>query len=159
MIDFRIEPELQARLDWMAKFVREECEPLDLLFTSHGAPYDVKNEKSRKLLRPLQAKVKAQGLWACHLGPELGGPGYGQLTLALMNEVLGRSRWAPTVFGTAAPDTGNAEILAIVWNTGAEGEVSEAADGGRDRLELFHDRAAGGRGPEGIHLQRSSGWR
>jgi acyl-CoA dehydrogenase len=113
MIDFRIEPELQARLDWMAKFVREECEPLDLLFTSHGAPYDVKNQKARNLLKPLQAKVRAQGLWACHLGPELGGPGYGQLTLALMNEVLGRSRWAPTVFGTAAPDTGNAEILAM----------------------------------------------
>jgi acyl-CoA dehydrogenase len=57
--------------------------------------------------------VKAQGLWACHLGPELGGPGYGQLKLALMNEILGRSYWAPTVFGTAAPDTGNAEILAL----------------------------------------------
>jgi len=42
-------------------------------------------------------------------GPELGGPGYGQLTLALMNEVMGRSRWAPTGVGTAAPDTGNAK--------------------------------------------------
>ena len=47
MIDFRIDPALQAQLEWMAKFVREECEPLDLLFTSHGAPYDVKNQKSR----------------------------------------------------------------------------------------------------------------
>jgi hypothetical protein len=31
----------------------------------------------------------------------------------LLNEVLGRSScWAPRIFGTAAPDTGNAEILA-----------------------------------------------
>jgi acyl-CoA dehydrogenase len=51
-------------------------------------------------------------LWACHLGPELGGQGYGQLKLALMQELLGRSGWAPSVFGCQAPDSGNAEILA-----------------------------------------------
>ncbi len=113
MIDFRIEPELQAKLDWMAKFVREECEPMDLLFPGHGAPYDVANTEARAYMKPLQAQVKAQGLWGCHLDKELGGPGYGQLSLALMNEILGRSYWAPTVFGTAAPDTGNSEILAM----------------------------------------------
>lgn len=63
-------------------------------------------------MKPLQAIVKTKGLWACHLGPELGGNGFGQLKLGLMNEILGRSRFAPTVFGTQAPDTGNAEILA-----------------------------------------------
>jgi acyl-CoA dehydrogenase len=64
------------------------------------------------ILRPLQKTVKERGLWACHLGPELGGPGYGQVKLGLMNEILGRSGWAPTVFGCQAPDSGNAEILA-----------------------------------------------
>ena len=111
MIDFRIEPEFQAKLDWMDRFVRDECETMDLLFP--GLTYDVKHAKSRAHLKPLQAQVKAQGLWACHLGEHVGGPGYGQVKLALMNEILGRSSWAPTVFGTAAPDTGNAEILAM----------------------------------------------
>ena len=82
-------------------------------FPRPGDPYDVHNKASRAILAPLREQVKEQGLWACHLGPELGGQGYGQLKLALMNEILGRSGWAPTVFGTAAPDTGNAEILAL----------------------------------------------
>jgi acyl-CoA dehydrogenase len=112
-LDFTVEPEFQEKLDWMAAFVRDEVEPLDLLFPSGGDPYDVGNKQARAILGPLQDQVRAQGLWACHLGPELGGPGYGQVKLAYMNEILGRSYWAPTVFGTAAPDTGNAEILAM----------------------------------------------
>ena len=63
-------------------------------------------------MAPLKQKVRDEGLWACHLPPEMGGGGWGQLKLALMNEILGRSFFAPTIFGTAAPDTGNAEILA-----------------------------------------------
>jgi acyl-CoA dehydrogenase len=113
MIDFSTDPEFQAKLDWMDRFVRDECETMDLLWPTQGACYDTANTKARAHLRPLQDRVKAQGLWACHLGPHLGGPGYGQVKLALMNEILGRSSWAPTVFGTAAPDTGNAEILAL----------------------------------------------
>lgn len=113
MWDFSTDPEFQAKLDWMKQFVKDECEPLDLLFPFNGDPYDKKNAKSRAIIKPLQDEVKKRGLWACHLDPELGGPGYGQLKLALMNEILGRAYWAPTVFGTAAPDTGNSEILAM----------------------------------------------
>ncbi|MCE4265777.1 acyl-CoA dehydrogenase [Rhodococcus sp. ACPA4] len=113
MWNFQTDPEFQAKLDWAATFVREECEPLDLLFPHLGQPYNMENKAARAILGPLRDRVKEQGLWACHLGPELGGQGYGQLKLALLNEVLGRSMWAPTVFGTAAPDTGNAEILAM----------------------------------------------
>ncbi len=113
MVDFRVEPDFQEKLDWMNTFVREECELVDLLFPSPYDMYDVKHSKARRIVRPLQEQVKAQKLWACHLGPNLGGPGYGQVKLALMNEILGRSSWAPTIFGTQAPDTGNAEILAM----------------------------------------------
>src|SRR4029079_18425143 len=110
--DFETEPEFQAKLDWMDRFVREEVEPLDLAFRDSGAPYDRKNAVYRKVTAPLKAAVRKQGLWACHLGPELGGVGYGQLKLALINEILGRSNWAPVIFGCQAPDSGNAEILA-----------------------------------------------
>ena len=113
MWSFDTDPEFQAQLDWMLAFVKEKVEPLDWRFPGHGAPYDVRNKASRAAIKPLQDEVRKRGLWACHLGPHLGGPGYGQIKLALMNEILGRSYWAPTVFGTAAPDTGNAEILAM----------------------------------------------
>ena len=113
MIDFSVEPEFQEKLDWMEQFVREECETMDLLFPEQGAQFDPDYAAAKRHLKPLQERVKAQGLWACHLGAHLGGPGYGQVKLALMNEIIGRSSWAPVVFGTAAPDTGNAEILAL----------------------------------------------
>jgi acyl-CoA dehydrogenase len=107
--DFETDPEYQQMLDWADRFVREECEPLDLVL---GNPYDKSNPRVIELIKPLQQTVRDHDLWACHLGPELGGPGYGQVKLALLNEILGRSYWAPTIFGCQAPDSGNAEILA-----------------------------------------------
>ncbi|MCY3648668.1 MAG: acyl-CoA dehydrogenase family protein [Acidimicrobiaceae bacterium] len=111
-IDFSVEPEFQAKLDWMDRFVTEEVEPLDLYFRDTVSPFDRTNATANALVRPLQRRVQEQDLWACHLGPELGGPGYGQVRLALMNEILGRSLWGQIVFGCQAPDSGNAEILA-----------------------------------------------
>jgi acyl-CoA dehydrogenase len=107
--DFATDPDFQAQLDWVDTFLTEEVEPLDLVL---GDPYDKSDQRAMRLVRPLQQQVRDHGLWACHLGPELGGQGYGQLKLALLNELLGRSRWAPTVFGCQAPDSGNAEIIA-----------------------------------------------
>jgi acyl-CoA dehydrogenase len=113
MIDFSIEPEFEAKLDWIRSFVHEEIEPLDVLFDfSTNAPYDVTNRAAMDILRSLQAQVRARGLWAPHLGPELGGQGFGQAKLCFINEILGRSNWAPRVFGSQAPDSGNSEILA-----------------------------------------------
>src|SRR3954451_13440707 len=109
--DFSTDPEFQEKLDWIREFVATEIEPLDLAFNSHLV-YDKTHPVHEKVIRPLQEQVKQQGLWACHLGPDLGGLGYGQLKLGLMNEILGRSQWAPSVFGCQAPDSGNAEIIA-----------------------------------------------
>ncbi len=107
--DFETDPEFQKELDWIEEFVTNEIEPLSFVIRH---PYDVKDPVRQKLIPPLQAKVRERGLWACHLGPELGGQGYGQVKLALMNEILGRAGAAPIVFGCQAPDSGNAEIIA-----------------------------------------------
>jgi acyl-CoA dehydrogenase len=107
--DFSTEPEFQKQLDWVAEFCKEEVEPLELVF-----PYAVRmrDPKMRALVEPLQREVKDHGLWAIFLDEELGGPGFGQLKLALLNEILGRYSIAPSIFGCQAPDTGNMEILA-----------------------------------------------
>jgi acyl-CoA dehydrogenase len=109
MWGFETEPEFQAELDWIETFVREKVQPLDYIL---GSQWDIHAPEFGRLVRPLQREVRERGLWACHLGPELGGPGYGQLKLALMNEKFGMSRFGPIVFGSQAPDTGNSEILA-----------------------------------------------
>ncbi|MFE3000923.1 acyl-CoA dehydrogenase family protein [Nocardia sp. NPDC059246] len=90
----------------MADFVKSEVYPLELV--------DLDWPQLRKAIAPLQREVKAQGLWAAHLGPELGGQGYGQVKLGLMNETIGATLYAPLVFGNQAPDSGNSEILAAV---------------------------------------------
>ena len=103
--DFSTEPAFEEKLDWMRGFVRDEVFPLETL--------DLDYEQLRVVMRPLQERVKAEGLWAAHLPPALGGMGFGQVRLGLMHEILGQSPLAPVVFGNNAPDSGNAELLAV----------------------------------------------
>ena len=138
--DFSTEPEFQEQLDWVADFCRNEIEPLELVFP--GAAYS-RDPKAKALADPLKQQVKDRGLWALFLDKELGGPGFGQLKLALLNEILGRYRSAPVVFGSQAPDTGNMEILAAYGTAGAEGTVAVPADEAGDVLRLLDDGAAG----------------
>jgi acyl-CoA dehydrogenase len=105
--DFSTEPEFQEKLDWMRQFLDEEILPLETI------EYSVTDAEWRRLTDPLKEQVRARDLWACHLDPELGGQGYGQVKLALMHEILGRSGPAPSIFGNNAPDSGNAELIAI----------------------------------------------
>jgi acyl-CoA dehydrogenase len=109
MWDFETDPEYQADLDWADQFVRNEVEPLQYVL-----PHALERAHPiwQALVPPLQQEVRARGLWATHLGPDLGGPGHGQVKLALLNEILGRTPMAPIVFGCQAPDSGNAEIIA-----------------------------------------------
>ncbi len=101
--DFETDPEYQKKLDWADEFVREEVEPLDYVFPHQQ--FVPMTDPQRAIIDPLKDEVRRQGLWATHLGPELGGQGFGQLKLALLNEILGRSPWASNVCSAAAGST------------------------------------------------------
>ncbi|HEX6391400.1 MAG TPA: acyl-CoA dehydrogenase family protein [Solirubrobacteraceae bacterium] len=105
--DFSTDPEYEAKLDWARAFVREEIWPLETVFG------ELDQMQIDEAYRPLQEQVKAQGLWAVHLPPDLGGQGFGQVKLGLLHEILGSSPFAPNAFGCQAPDSGNSEILAL----------------------------------------------
>ena len=56
--DFETDPEFQKKLDWIEEFMREEVEPLSHLGMAVHGPAG-----REKFIKPLQEKVKAQGLW------------------------------------------------------------------------------------------------
>ncbi|MGH9297798.1 MAG: acyl-CoA dehydrogenase family protein, partial [Acidimicrobiales bacterium] len=103
--DFSTDPEFERKLAWMREFVREEIIPLETI--------ELTPDQRKRILAPLQEQVKQQDLWASHLPPELGGGGFGQVKLGLMHEILGQTAYGPVVFGNNAPDSGNAELIAL----------------------------------------------
>ena len=105
--DFSTDPAFEEQLAWMRDFVRDEIWPIETI------EHEIGQAELDRIYEPLHAQVKARGLWAAHLPPELGGQGFGQVKLGLMNEILGTSIYAPPAFGCQAPDSGNSEILAL----------------------------------------------
>ncbi len=121
--DFSTEPEFEEKLEWMRALVRDEIIPLE------GITETLTPEQRARLLAPLQDQVREQGLWASHLPPELGGGGFGQVKLGLMHEILGQTAYGPVVFGNNAPDSGNAELIALgIETTGREDQRSSGSN-------------------------------
>ena len=69
--DFSTEPEFEKKLDWIREFVREEVEPLEVVFP--GCEFLPLTDERRRIVDPLKQQVRDQGLWAPHLGPSWAG--------------------------------------------------------------------------------------
>ena len=128
---------------------------MGLVWNRPTDPFDVKNETTSALVKPLQEEVKkarSVGLpsslrnWVARAMV--------QVKLALMNEILGRTQWASRVFGTQAPDTGNAEIIAHYGTPEQKQKYLEPLLGWRNGVLLFHDRTPGRLGPGPVQLPR-----
>ncbi len=109
--DFETDPEFEEKLAWMRTFVREQIMPLETLADHWRSPGG--RTKFAEITAPMKDEVRRQGLWAAHLPPDMGGLGFGQVKLGLMHEILGATPYGPSIFGNNAPDSGNAELLAV----------------------------------------------
>lgn len=106
MIDFSIPPELETTRQRVSSFMEEFVYPNESrIVEDEGLPGELESD--------LQDRVKRLGLWAPHLPKEWGGMGIGFIGQAVVNEVIGRSVVGPRIFGNAAPDAGNAELLLV----------------------------------------------
>ncbi|MGR3716750.1 MAG: acyl-CoA dehydrogenase family protein [Thermohalobaculum sp.] len=109
-MDFILPPEGETYRAAVARFVEREILPLEddpANFSDHGnIPVPV--------LREVRDKVKAAGLWAPNVAPELGGLGLPFVGLAAAYEEMNRSVFGPACFNAAAPDDGNMRLLSQV---------------------------------------------
>ncbi len=110
MPDFTMTPEIREMRQKVTAFMDEHIYPNEGFLMEGG-------DEAVALMQELRGKVKKMGMWAPHLPAEAGGMGIGFMTYVYMNEILGRSPFAPFAFGSQAPDSGNAEIL---WQFGTE---------------------------------------
>lgn len=112
MIDFTVPHEIEVLCDNIRAFMDEHIYPLERTFELR---WETGGPAYPEPIRAVQAKAKAAGYWAFHLPKEAGGAGLPFMYYVFVNELLGRNGFAPMCFGSAAPDSGNAEIL---WQFG-----------------------------------------
>jgi acyl-CoA dehydrogenase len=155
--DFETAPEFQERLDWLTTFVRERIWPLETIVD------ELEVAELDRIYAALRVEAKRANLWAPHLGPELGGQGYGQVKLALIHEVLGSSPLAPDAFGCQAPDSGNSELIAIAGTEGQRRQWLEPLLAGNVRSAFsMTERDTAGSDPTRMDttaVQSGGGWR
>ncbi len=109
-MNFTIPIHVQEIASRVRRFVDEEVIPLEKYArdTHDGIPAD--------MLKAVQAKAKAAGLWAPQLPPELGGMGLTLTEIVPVFEAAGRSMLGPLALNCAAPDEGNMHTLHLFAN-------------------------------------------
>jgi acyl-CoA dehydrogenase len=97
-----------------ARIVNEEIVPNEAALWAgrRNNASDEERAEGKVLREKVQARVKAEGLWAPHLPPEYGGMGLDFLAHAYMNEILAYAIGAASLFGVVAPNSGNQTVLA-----------------------------------------------
>ena len=149
--DFETDPEFQRELDWVDAFVRDEVEPLDFV-VRHA--WDMQDPARQQLIPPLQDRVRERGLWAAHLGPHLGGAGFGQVKLALLNEILGRTHCGADRVRLPGARLRERRDPRALRHGVSEAHVPRPAAAQRHRVGIFDDRTARWLRPDAVRHPR-----
>jgi alkylation response protein AidB-like acyl-CoA dehydrogenase len=115
------------------------------------------------LRRQLQAEARNAGVFAPHVSPELGGHGLNMSDRAPVFEEAGYSLFGPLALNIAAPDEGNAHLLAHVATTDQRNQYLAPLAAGDVRSAFAMTEPAPGAGSDPSALtthahQRGSDW-
>ncbi len=109
-MDFTLTPQIEDVRRRTRAFVEEQVLPLE----RDRANYDEHENLRLDLVRALNDKAKAAGLWAPQSPKRFGGMELPVVGWAAMSEEANRSIFGPLAFNCAAPDDGNMNVLARV---------------------------------------------
>ncbi|MEU4314320.1 acyl-CoA dehydrogenase family protein [Nocardia sp. NPDC024068] len=111
-MDFSYSTRTQDLLGELEHFMHDHVYPAEPIYDEQIAAADNPHEQPR-IMRELQARARAAGLWNLFMTHEGLGAGLTNLEYAPLAEMVGRSIIGNEVFNCSAPDTGNMEILAM----------------------------------------------
>ncbi len=116
-MDFALDATTEEYRERLAAFMDAHVYPNERVYFEQVDALDDRWAWNRTpVLRELQAKARAEGLWNLFL-PGEHGAGLTNLQYAPLAEIMGRSpALAPPTFNCAAPDTGNMEVLVLAGN-------------------------------------------
>src|SRR5262249_38226743 len=127
------------------------------------ANYDDHENIRLDVLRDVQAKAKAAGLWAPQAPKEFGGMALPIVGWAAMYEEANRSIFGPLAFNCAAPDDGNINLLSRAGTPAQQKNgLSPIGDGGvRSAFAMPEPAPGGGSDPAMIRTRaekRGAAW-
>ncbi|MFJ8111351.1 acyl-CoA dehydrogenase family protein [Streptomyces sp. NPDC096132] len=111
-MDFAFSPRTRELHTRMSAFMDEYVLPAEAVYDRQLAQGDHPHQQP-PVMRELQEKARAEGLWNLFLAHGDLGAGLTNLEYAPLAELAGRSVMGPEVFNCSAPDTGNMELLAL----------------------------------------------
>ncbi|MFC9502251.1 acyl-CoA dehydrogenase family protein [Streptomyces sp. NPDC057002] len=111
-MDFELSPKTRELHSRMGAFMEEYVLPAEAVYDRQLAEAD-NPHRQPAVMRELQEKARAEGLWNLFLAHGDRGAGLTNLEYAPLAELAGRSVMGPEVFNCSAPDTGNMELLSL----------------------------------------------